>query len=180
MIWIWSIPDNWPNKRIGEYIKDSGTDRFVFRETKLLDINEIICPKVIFECDEKYLKGVLPNNASLLIVSSKVLEIVNSICPHDFQTLEANVYIMDKKIEGYFMLNILNAVEIIDKEKSIFQKFRGTDSIMGFDKIVYKRNDLLEHNLVRNADYRSHVLVSDRLKEAFEKSKIKGIQFNVE
>jgi hypothetical protein len=34
MIWIWSIPDNYPNKRIGEYVEGFGTDRFVFREGK--------------------------------------------------------------------------------------------------------------------------------------------------
>ena len=30
MIWIWHIPDEWPNKRIGKCVENTGTDRFAF------------------------------------------------------------------------------------------------------------------------------------------------------
>jgi hypothetical protein len=59
MFWVWSIPDYYPNKRIGEYIEGTGTDRFVFRRSKFIK-EEVIPPKIIFECVEKYLSDVLP------------------------------------------------------------------------------------------------------------------------
>jgi len=67
---IWSVPEDFPNKRIGEYVKGSGTDRFIFREGRELT-EQIVPPKIVFECLEKHLNDVLPNSGLLLIVSKK-------------------------------------------------------------------------------------------------------------
>lgn len=178
MIWIWHIPDEWPNKRIGKCVENTGTDRFAFMNASYLNPHEVVCPDVVFECQEKFLFEVLPNSGFLLITSDKVIDILNAICPNDFQTFEANIYANDKKIEGYKLINILNSVDIVDKEKSKFKTFKGTSHIMSFDKIVYKHESLIAHDIVRNADYKSHILVSDRIKVAFENAKIKGVQFD--
>ncbi|WP_046229087.1 imm11 family protein [Paenibacillus algorifonticola] len=179
MIWIWSIPENWANKRIGEYVENSGADRFIFREARKIT-EDIIVPKVIFECAEKYLYDVLPNSGSLIIVSENVVEIMEKICPNDIEIFDANVYVGDKKILNYFLINILHAVDILNKDESKYSTIKGTNAILGFDKIVYNHNDIPNHHIVRNADYRSHVLVSDELKEAFEQSKIKGVHFSID
>lgn len=67
---IWSVPEDFPNKRIGEYVKGSGTDRFIFREGRELT-EQIVSPEIVFECLEKHLNDVLPNSGLLLIVSKK-------------------------------------------------------------------------------------------------------------
>nr|WP_154985931.1 DUF1629 domain-containing protein [Paenibacillus xylanexedens] len=177
MLWIWSVPENFPNKKIGEYIKGSGTDRFVFREGRELT-EQIDPPKIAFECSEESLNDVLPNSGSLLIVSKKVIEILQRMCSKDIQIFEANVYIGEKKIPEYYLLNIISAVEVIDKTQSEYTTIKGTDAILNFKKIVYKF-EILPNNyhLVRNLDYKSHVLVSDDLKEEFERNNIKGVQF---
>ncbi|MCM3667232.1 hypothetical protein M3204_22810 [Mesobacillus subterraneus] len=177
MIWIWAIPNTYPNKRIGEYIQDSGTDRFVFRQGKVIS-EDVIYPKIVFEYSEKYLSDVLPNNGQLIIVSKKVLEIMEDVCPQDIQVFDANVFVGEKRISNYYLINIVNAVEAINKEASEFTSIKGTDAILNFNKIVYKTDDLGKYNLVRNADYRSHILVSDYIKDRFEKENIKGVQFN--
>ncbi|MEH7353861.1 DUF1629 domain-containing protein [Neobacillus drentensis] len=177
MLWIWSIPVGFQNKRIGEYIKGSGTDRFIFREGRELT-EQIVPPKVVFECSEKYLNGVLPNSGLLLIGSKKIVDILEEICPHDIQVFEANVYVGEKKIPNYYLLNIVNAVEVLDKDKSDFTTIKGTNAILNFKKIVYKFDGLPNnHHIVRNLDYKSHVLVSEVLKDAFEINDIKGVQF---
>ncbi|WP_405170647.1 DUF1629 domain-containing protein [Paenibacillus sp. FSL H8-0280] len=177
MLWIWSVPENFPNKRIGEYVKGSGTDRFVFREGRELT-GQIVSPKIVFECLEESLTDVLPNSGLLLIVSKKVVEILQEICPEDIQIFEANVYIGEKKIPDYYLLNIVSTIEVIDKTESEFTTIKGTDSILNFKKIVYKFDGLPNnHHLVRNLDYKSHVLISDDLKEVFERNNIKGVQF---
>ncbi|MEK4364028.1 DUF1629 domain-containing protein [Paenibacillus sp. FSL M8-0212] len=177
MLWIWSVPEKFPNKRIGEYVKGSGTDRFVFREGRELT-GQIVSPKIVFECLEESLTDVLPNSGLLLIVSKKVVEILQEICPEDIQIFEANVYIGEKKIPDYYLLNIVSTIEVIDKTESEFTTIKGTDSILNFKKIVYKFDGLPNnHHLVRNQDYKSHVLISDDLKEVFERNNIKGVQF---
>lgn len=177
MLWIWSVPEDFPNKRIGEYVKGSGTDRFMFREGRELT-EQIVPPKIVFECLEKHLNDVLPNSGLLLIVSKKIVEILAEICPQDIQVFEANVYIGENKIPNYYLLNIVNAVEVVDKSKSEYTTIKGTDAILNFKKIVYKFDVLPNnHHIVRNLDYKSHVLVSDVLKEVFERNNIKGVQF---
>lgn len=177
MLWVWSIPEDFPNKRIGEYVKGSGTDRFVFREGRGLT-EQIVPPKIVFECSEKDLNDVLPNSGLLLIVSKKVIDILTGICPQDIQVFEANVYIGEKKISNYYLLNIVNAVEVLDKSKSEYTTIKGTNAILKFKKIVYKFDVLPNnHHIVRNLDYKSHVIVSDVIKEVFERNNIKGVQF---
>lgn len=178
MIWIWDEPKTLPEKRVGEYLKDTGTDRFEFRKAIKLDPNQVIVPKVIFRCNEKYLYDILPNSAFLIIVSGKVLNILRNICPEDFQVFEANVFVDEKRVENYYLINVLNEVEVIDRDKSVFKLIADTNAIRKFEKIVYKTDNLLGHDIARNADYHSHVLVSDRLKEAFEKAKFKVVEFN--
>jgi len=177
MIWIWSIPDNYPNNRIGEYIDGSGTDRFVFREGKIIH-QEVISPKIVFECAEKHLSDVLPNSGQLIVVSQRVLEILNEVCLQDIQVFNAKVINRGKRIQNYYLINVVNSVQVIDKEASEFKTIKGSDAILGFKKIVYKTEHLGSFNLVRNADYRSHILVSDYLKDKFKKEKITGVQFN--
>ncbi|WP_291581513.1 imm11 family protein [Clostridium sp. UBA6640] len=180
MIWIWSIPDEWPNKRIGIALKNTGTDRFEFLEGKILDENTTVCPNVVFDCEEKFLSDVLPNSGSLLIVSRRVLNIIENLCKCDYQVFEANIFVGKNKVNGYYLLNILNPIEILDKSKSVFVTMKNSNAIFKFRKIVYKEDDLINHSIARNADYVPHVLVSQELKEIFEKEKIKGVEFRIE
>ena len=177
MLWMWSVPENFPNKKIGQFVKGNGTDRFVFREGRELT-EPIECPKIVFECSGDSLNDVLPNSGSLLVVSKKVIDILHRICSKDVQVFEANVYIGEKKIPEYYLLNIVSAVKVIDKTKSEYSTIKGTDAILSFNKIVYDVEILPNnHHLVRNEDYKSHVLVSDHLKKEFERHNIKGVQF---
>ncbi|QHE54032.1 imm11 family protein [Pontibacillus sp. HMF3514] len=178
MLWIWSVPDNFPNNKIGEYVKESGTDRFIFREGRLLTEN-INPPKVVFECSEDELTDVLPNSGHLILVSRKVLEILEKECPQDIQAFNANIYIGDKKIPNYCLINVVNSLGVVNKEESEFTSIKGTNAILKFDKIIYRFNNLPnKHHIVRNADYKSHVIVSDNIKDAFKKNGVHGVEFN--
>lgn len=73
-----------------------------------------------------------------------------------------------------------NCVEVLDRQASVFTTFRNSNGIMAFDKIVYSVEDLINHSIARNADYSSHVIVSQRLKDIFDKEKIKGVEFRLE
>ncbi len=158
-------------------IKNTGTDRFEFQKAILLDAASTKCPDIVFECDKKYLSDVLPNSGSMLVVSRKVIDILESFCSKDFQVFEANVYVKEKKISGYYLLNLTSSLQVIDKEKSLFRTMKNSTAILKFDKIVYSVEDITNNDIVRNSDYLSHVLVSKRLKEVFEKEKIKGVEF---
>jgi hypothetical protein len=125
----------------------------------------------------KILVRCLPNSGQLIIVSKKVLDIMQDVCPKDIQVFDANVFVGEKSIPEYYLINIVNDVKVINKEASDFTTIKGTDAILSFEKIVYKSDDLGQFNFVRNADYRSHILASDYIKDRFEKENIKGVQF---
>ena len=129
----YKLPNIW-DKRIGNCVKNTGTDRFEFQKAILLNDENTTCPNIIFECEEKYLFDVLPNSGSLLVVSRKVLDILKRFCPEDFQVFEANVYAKDKKINGYYLLNLLVSLNVIDKENSAFKRMKNSNAILKFDK----------------------------------------------
>jgi hypothetical protein len=180
MIWIWRIPNKWSDNRIGRVLKNTGTDRFEFLKGKTLDENTTSCSKVVFDCEEEFFSDVLPNNGALLIVSRRVLDIMDNLCKYDYQVFEANVFVAKNKVNGYYLLNILNLVEILDKTRSVFTTINNSNSILKFEKLVYKEEDLINHSIARNADYLQHVVVSQELKEIFKKENIKGIEFRSE
>lgn len=174
MIWIWRIPNEWSNKMIGKVLKNTGTDRFEFLKGKTLNENTTICPNIVFDCEKEFLFDVLPNDGALLIVSKRVLDIMDKLCKYDYQVFEANVFVGKNKVNGYYLLNILNLVEILDKERSVFTKIKNSNAILKFEKLVYKKENLINHNIARNSDYLQHVVVSQQLKEIFDKENIKG------
>lgn len=178
MIWLWGIPNSYPDKRIGVYIKNSGTDRFEFLKGVTLDDKNIVPPRINFSCDERHLVDVIPSSGNLIIISEKVLNLLNDMCPNDIQPFKANIFVNDKQIEGYYLLNIINTIEVFDNEKCEFSKYMG--AITSIKKIVYKTDNLSGHDIVRNAEFKPHVLVSDRLKSTFERKKIKGVEFRAE
>ena len=179
MIWIWRTPNKWANKRIGTVVKNTGTDRFEFLKGKTLDEKTTVCPNVVFDCEEEFLSDVLPNNGALLIVSRRVLDIMNNLCKCDYQVFEANVFVGKNKVNGYYLLNILNLVEIINKAGSVFTTIKNSNTILKFEKLTYKEENLINHSIARNADYLQHVVVSEELKEIFEKESIKGVEFRI-
>lgn len=180
MIWMWNIPNTWPDKRIGTVNEETGTDRFEFLNGNVLDKNEIVSPDIVFECQEKFLYDVLPNSGSLLIISERLLNIMKNLCEDDFQVFKANVFVKNKKIDGYYLINIVNKIEVLDKQNSIYTTILDTDAILNLKKVVYKQDNLLNHHIVRNLDCLSNVLVSEKLKEIFDKEKIKGVEFRLE
>jgi len=65
-------------------MKNIGTDRFEFLGAKKLQIENIVAPKVQFECDKKWATDILPNGSGLIIVSQKALGVLHDICRDDF------------------------------------------------------------------------------------------------
>jgi hypothetical protein len=180
MIWLWRNPRNITQKRLGQYVKDSGTDRFEFLEAKKLPIDGTVAPKVQFECDKKFATDILPNGSGLIIVSQKVLRVMQEICRDDFQHINANVFFKNEQLDDYFLINILSKVDILDKEMSSFTLIKGTTEIMNIEKIVYSTNELNVCDIARNKDYLSHVLVSEKLKNVFEHERFQGAEFRLE
>ncbi len=127
----------------------------------------------------------IPNNATGLLVNQRVLDILTTLCPDDFQAFPAVLRSNPSKpidpyrIEGeYWLINVTKQVDAIDVTQSILT----IDDYGEFSNIralVFKEGVLQEGPvlLARERLYRPHILVSPVIRDAFRKAKIKGADF---
>jgi len=180
MIYICMIPRNWANKRIG-IVDDKMRTRYLeFQRGIKMDEDKIVSPVINFKCDKKYMYDVLPNNGGIPVVSKKVLELLLEKYADDFQYFKADIKNEGNDVSGYYILNVINKLNVIDMEKSKYSTyaFMGLqDRVSNIEYIAYKWKDLGRYGLARNADYMRDVLVDDKVKELFIKNNIKGVDF---
>lgn len=63
----------------------------------------------------------------------------------------------------------------IDHDKSIYSLIESTDAILGFKYLTYKSGCMGHFKLARDKVYLGNILVSEELKLAFEKEKVRGV-----
>lgn len=174
MIYLWKSPNNILNKEIGEYDRSLSPDRFLLQSGRNLDPNEFSpVPIVNFEIPQKRaLKfDCLVNSARIPLINERAQEILEEIAsPNEVQFLPAKVICSDGELSGYSFLNITVEIVGIDYEKTIW-----TNSKTGFKYLTYKTGCMDMHNLARDKEYASNLLVTEKIKIIFDKAKITGV-----
>jgi hypothetical protein len=175
MALLWRTPDDYPQDAIGTYDRVTSPDRFVFRRGSVLSLQEV--PTIRFGVQRAALVrfDCLPNNSLIPLVSSRVRDLLNQLGVDDVQFFEASVTATDGAIPGYWLLNATHCVRGLDHSRSISMLIPGTEEIMGFRKLHYRQGCLGRYHIARDAEYRSHLLVSARVYEQFQHSKITGV-----
>jgi hypothetical protein len=129
----------------------------------------------------------LPNNTSGPLVNKRVLELLQEMCPNDFQAFPAIIRSrQDKPITPYVieneysLINVTRTVGAFDKELSEFDTLPENLGGMPIGLRYMVLNDkaiLGNYCLARDKDLPSQVIVSPVIKDAFKKAKIKGARF---
>lgn len=115
----------------------------------------------------------IPNHLSFPLVNQKVMDLLLRVAPDDVQFFDTEIHCKDGVLRDYKIVNITHQIHGIDHEKSI-----NVSGGRGIKNIVYKPGCMGTYQLARETeDYRSDLLVSDEVKQAFEKEKIKGVDF---
>ena len=181
MIYLWVKPKSCPQKLIAEYNRKLSIDRFLFTDGICLTLSQIDKP-IIFqhkmkEADiSKY--DCIPNNSSSPLVNQRIVDLLLKLAPDDVQFFDAEVRCMDGILTGYKLLNVTSTFVGIDREKSICQMMKNSPtSILGFRYLTYKPGCMGNHKVARDKEYLGNLLVSEEVKQLFEKEKIKGIWF---
>jgi hypothetical protein len=78
MVYLWKIPDDYPESLLGEYDRDRGPDRFAFKQGRPLDESPSQRPRFRFACAAAKLSKLhdLGNNALVPLVSPFVAEVL--------------------------------------------------------------------------------------------------------
>ena len=174
---LWRIPDDFPERAIGEYERSKSPDRFLFREGRVLEIDGM--PTLKFDVPSVAIPpfDCLPNNSLVPLVNSRVKRVLEQLCPSDVQLFEASVIAADRAVTGYWLVNATHSVRGLDRSRSVYTHVPGTDQIMAFQKVHYHEDCLGRHHVARDAEYRSHLLVSGELHKRFQEQVITGVVF---
>ncbi|WP_028389484.1 imm11 family protein [Legionella fairfieldensis] len=180
MIYLWQKPKNCTNKLIAEYDREHSPDRFLFLDGVRL-ANKKVDKKIIFVHEMLQEKissyDCIPNNSSSPLVNQKIVDLLLELAPADVQFFDTEVHCKDGILINYKLLNVTSTIVGIDREKSIYNLIAGTDAIDTFRYLTYKPGCMGAHKIARDEEYTNHLLVSEGIKIAFEKEKIKGIWF---
>lgn len=176
MIYLWEIPDNYPENLIGRYRRETSPDRFLFKKGEVLpdtignlEIEFDVCVKDLQMRDD------LANSSMIPVVSSRLANALCELAPDDIQLFDVSISASDGNLEGYKLLNIVHKVDALDREQSEYSLIPGTDKILSFSKLTFKENGLLGHHLARDSSYNSHLLISDWLANKLNSLKFEGI-----
>jgi hypothetical protein len=178
MIYLWKEPENTKNRDIGEYDQEGFPDQFLLIQGRALTNEEFSpAPIVYFEVKKSRILqfDCLPNNAcSVPLVNNRIKTILKNLAPNDVQFFPAKLVCSDGELEGYEYLNVIHTVVGIDHEKSIYTKMKIVDAISGFKYLTYKSDCMGSYHLARDEEYVVNLLVSEKIKEIFDKEHIKG------
>ena len=176
MVYLWDIPEFYPNKCIGQYSKTNSIDRLYFKKC-LKVCNDKSSLVVNFESKIIDLKkfDVLVSNLLVPIVNDRLGGVIKNTSPNDIQLVDIIVKCKDSVIDDYKILNVLNKILGIDMEKSIFTFIPDTNVIMSIDHLVYKSDVLREFDIARDSDYSSNLIISEKLKTILYDMNLNGI-----
>jgi hypothetical protein len=178
MIYLWRIPNEYPESLIGEYDKECSPDRFLFVQGKQIG-NGSAVPSFRFTGNPEALRkyDVLPNSTMIPLVSERVAQILTRVCRNDIELLTASVHAAGEKLSGFCLVNVLPRVASVDHGGSNFIFIPGTKQIMKFNRLKLKSDALGAHHLAREVEFNSFILVSEILKQVFDSERVTGHAF---
>lgn len=179
--YIWWSAKNYPEKGYLKYNwQERKTDQYIFmRGHPVPQENYDLILESGFEEERLKKYDLLPGHVVAPIVNQRTIDILSTICPKDFQAFPVIITNSPKiapyKNHDYFLLNITQVVDSVDRENSYIK--RGTMGLDHIRKLIFKQNCMGNIHLAREKFFLSLPLVSPTLVNAFKKEKIKGGQF---
>jgi hypothetical protein len=176
MVYLWRIPEEYPQSLIGEYQHQGTPDRFLFKKGEVI-AETVGLPIVKFNASVEVLRDFhcLSSNATVPLISTDCARILQEMAPANIQLFKAHIVANDGMIDEFFLLNVTSKVICIDKDKSKFKFIPGTQQIMSFRKLVFLEECLGTHGVARDSEYLAHVLVSEVIRKRLMANNMKGI-----
>jgi len=136
------------------------------------------------EISEEKLKGYacMPNNGQAPLVNQKVLDMLLELCPDEFQYFPVTIVGENPKHppfenHDYFLINICQTVDGIDKEQSDIVYFDNGD-VRDIKNLILKK-DMRHFCISRLKNSLVDIVVSETVVKAFKKTKINGVKFEL-
>lgn len=163
-IYVWGMPAEYPSAYIGDYRLPGNPDRFQFLKGESVPTTAVV-PTIRFNAPLKLLQryACLPSNAMAPIVSAELRRFLEASAAACLQFFPVNIATTTDASDDYSLLNAIQKVHAIDFDRSRPIYIRGTKEILRFDRLEYLPDNLVKLQIARDADYLSHLLVSEPL-----------------
>jgi hypothetical protein len=177
---------NHPNAHTGVYLGDDNMQDKVydFMSVHTLDLDFNYDLRFQVETTQERIKKydcIDINTPVAYLFNQKIIDIFMEFCPNQIQVFDAIVKCKDGDLSGYKAINILNALDVSDPEKSEYIYFSEDlappDQVMMYKKCIFKKDCMGDLHIARDEKFRSAVIVSETLKNALQKAKVKGLDF---
>jgi hypothetical protein len=182
MIYLWVTPKNWSNRNTVIYDRETSPDQFLFSDGKRVP-KEVMSSTLFYDAEvsqQKLLQfDAIDNTASFPLVSEKVAKLLMEIVPDEVQLLNTEIRCKDGILKNYKGVIVTHKIKGMDRENSIYTTAKIKEEyISGIRYLTFLPNCMGQYSIARNEDYLSNLLVTEKIKLAFENAKItKGINF---
>ena len=178
-IYLWEIPESYPNKLIGIYNQELSPSYFLFMGGVRLSAAEVPNkPIITFEIDKSRLASLdcLVNSSGVPVVSDRLAKLLINLAADDIQLFDVTIECPDGELKGYKLVNVTQMIKGIDHELSIYKKMKDCDIILTIKHLVYKAGCMAKYKIVRDKECITNLLVNQEISEAFKKEKISGVR----
>ncbi len=179
MVYLWKIPDDWPEELIGKYVRSESIDRFELTQGTSIAPNSPVVlsfdvPKSNLTCLDD-----LPNTSMVPVVNSRIADVLWSCASEDCQLLSTRVETSDGVISGFWTVVATKKLPIMDLRRSVFSVIPGTESVMGIQNLVCNKDPLCNAQMARDIQYLPNLFISDELYSAIAGFEPRGIGFYI-
>jgi hypothetical protein len=175
--YVWSIPETYPERLIGHYVAEGVPDSLEFKKGVEVSLEaKVLNFQYSATLGEVGAFDVLANDALLPLVGERAAAILSRIASASVQLLPVSLECVDGRDGSYRLMNVTRTVRGIDHRASKYSLIRGTDKILGFQRLRYRSDCLGDLAIARDEEYKPHILVSDALRRAFAAAEVCGVR----
>ncbi len=177
MIYIWRIPEKYPQKLIGLYDEKNSPNRFNFRKGhKISEKQGTIFIK--FSCNISDIKRFdnLPNSSQLPLVNERLSKLLDEITEFDVQYFDSIIECKDGTLDKYKIVNVTHTIKAIDHKRSEYDLIEDSNVILGFKFLAFIPSSMGNHIIARDDEYKSHILANEKLYQVFQENNIRGVE----
>jgi hypothetical protein len=181
--YVWRSSSHYPRRAYLEYNRrEGGADQYIFLQASSVKETNY---DLILRCkakDDVFTKfDVLENSTVAPIVNKKVVDLLNNVCPTDFQYFPVTIINFPDTEEyinkDYYLLNITKHVDSVDRSISYIETREGDVDIKSINKLYFKPDCMGSVHLARERYFHPLKLVSPFLVKEFKNHKIKSVNF---
>lgn len=131
--------------------------------------------RIVLQQQRGTVRNIIENIYGFPVVSQTIADILLEHCANEIELLE--VAVARKVNQQYYFVNVLNIVDCINREQSVYELF--TPELMVFKKIekLVLQEEAITNHIFRIKNIRTEIVVSKALKQQLQALNMEELDF---